>query len=318
MTRSPRASALALLLVWVALPPAASVAAQQHARLSWDPPKGRTGEPVTLRILLPLHEGEGQVVFPEHWDPGDAEPIDRSGEVHGRGASMRWRGAIRLLPLAPGQLQPEPLRLTVVSRDGGLRHVSLEVPPLQVEERSAEQAQPLGPSPPVEVERFDPRPLLALLGLLLTAAGAWWVWRKLTSRRAAPPRPVAATAPRLPPWSEALRHIARLRDELEAELEAGRGDAWVDRLSDVLRAYLGAHYAVPALEWTSEELRDALAARMPPEAHQQLTELLRWADRVKFAGAEPSLEGARDALRRAERIVRASAPRPHAEPGGPR
>ncbi len=305
-------SRIALLLALL-LP---GVSGAQEARLSWEPPQAHTGQPATLHIRLPLRRGEGRVVLPERWTPGEADVLERTGEVQGRGDRMRWEGAIRLLPLAPGTLEPEPLRLTIVSHDGSLRRLRLTVPPLPVSGLSAEDAEPLGPSSPRELERFDPRPLLALLGLLLTAAAAWWLWRRLTRRAPDPPPGALPSSPRPPPWSETLRQLSALRASLEEELHAGRGDAWVDRLSDVLRAYLGHRYGVPALERTTEEVLEELASRMPHEACRRLAELLHWADRVKFAGLVPAPQEAREALGEAEAIVGATAPR--AAPGGTR
>lgn len=104
---------------------------------------------------------------------------------------------------------------------------------------------------------------------------AWWVLR---SRPQAPLEPDA--------W--ALRELARLEGSaLPARSEYGR---YYDELTGIVRRYVSLRYAIRAEQQTSRELIDAARAHaeFPSEETDQLTSLLRLADLVKFAKAEPT------------------------------
>ena len=111
--------------------------------------------------------------------------------------------------------------------------------------------------------------------VVVVGGAAWWVLR---SRPQTPLEPDA--------W--ALRELARLESSaLPARSEYGR---YYDELTGIVRRYVSLRYAIRAEQQTSRELIDAARAHaeFPREETDQLKSLLRLADLVKFAKAEPT------------------------------
>ena len=121
---------------------------------------------------------------------------------------------------------------------------------------------------------------VAVLALLLVVA---WRVRKMRNR----PVPTAPEAPPVPLHQrviDALRAVEHQRLWQQGEVKAHHS-----AVTDLLRGYIEERYQVPALERTTDEL--ALALKLSPmsSAHrEQLTNLLRLADLVKFAKLSPA------------------------------
>ncbi len=276
----------------------------------WVPATTTTGKPVVLQVEVPLGETDADVRFSPDWRVPGSELLGFDAEVREQGGARTWRARWRLLPLAPGTLAPPPLPLHVVRADGSVERRELALPTLTVTALTDEDAKPLGPSPPRALERPDPRPLLALLGAVLALLAGGWLWRRLTRRRvSASAVPSEAARPRPSPEAEALARLATLQRDLPAAFADGRADEWVDRLSDVVRAYLGRRYGLAALELTTGELLQRLAPRLDAAALGTLQDLLQWADRIKFAGAAAGQAEAADALERSRQLVERLRPR---------
>lgn len=158
--------------------------------------------------------------------------------------------------------------------------------------------------------RGDWLPLLAKWGLpgllllaLLALAGLWW-WRRRRAALAPPPPPV-------PAHEEALTAL----DALAAADLPGKGEfhGYYLELSRVVRRYLTRRYGLPFEDWTSEEIRDALAGPRPRLrigeglADTTLADLER-GDLVKFARREPTRAECDEAMANARRLVRATRP----------
>ena len=148
-------------------------------------------------------------------------------------------------------------------------------------------------------------PVFLGVGLLVLAGLAFSFWRTRAARRApaSPPPPV-------PPHERAL---ARL-DELDGRQlwQSGEIKAFQSELTYILRAYLEERFDVPALESTTRELeRELQRRRLLGEAQRQdLAELLRLADTVKFAKAEPPADVHQRGLERVRAFVLATVPPP--------
>lgn len=109
-----------------------------------------------------------------------------------------------------------------------------------------------------------------------------WIQRRRRGRTAHAP-----TAPALP-LHEAM--LARL-DALEHRRlwQQGEVKAHHSALTDILRGYVEARLGVPALERTTDELMQALrVTALPAAQREQLANLLRLADLVKFAKLNPA------------------------------
>jgi Domain of unknown function (DUF4381) len=117
---------------------------------------------------------------------------------------------------------------------------------------------------------------LAALAVLALAALVWRRWRKR-----ARPAAADATAPLLPPDTEALQ----LLDALAADGDLDPKQFYF-RLSTIIRRYIERRFAIPAAEMTTEELLPRVD-RLPvePQLLQNLKTFCRAADPIKFAGA---------------------------------
>jgi hypothetical protein len=190
----------------------------------------------------------------------------------------------------PGDYPIAPLRVTL--SDGAETVVPgpvLRVRELTPEEEEAAQAfvPNAGPvDPPFRVwETWWGKALVAVATLaalvaLVMAGFAWWRRRKERALRAAPP---------VPPWETAY---ARLR-ALDARGLPGQGQSgpYYVELTSILRQYIEDRFTLHAPEETTPEfLSEAARSGALSQDHQRLlSELLRHADRVKFARYEPTV-----------------------------
>jgi hypothetical protein len=120
--------------------------------------------------------------------------------------------------------------------------------------------------------------LAALLG-----AAAWEAWRRWwKSRHPDHQWNLKPAEPPLPPEVVAERALAALA---ESKIwERGGHDVYYLRLTEILRAYLEARYAQPALAMTSVEVSRLVKTKEPDLKMSAIVrELLQRADLVKFA-----------------------------------
>lgn len=127
---------------------------------------------------------------------------------------------------------------------------------------------------------------LAALALAGAALALRFTLRRREEHRRSPPPP--------PAHEVALAELKEIRES--GLLEEGRVSEYTDRVSDVLRRYLEARYALPAPERTTEEFLDEVArAPVLDRARKRfLADYLAQCDLVKFAAADPGrreLEG---------------------------
>jgi hypothetical protein len=140
---------------------------------------------------------------------------------------------------------------------------------------------------------------IAAIVLALAAVALWLVLRK---------RPVVVLAPH--EWAHA--ELARI----EREALASRGDfgRYYDELTAVVRGYVSRRFAIPADRQTSREFVAAAQshAQFPSDETARLRELLRLADLVKFASAQPERAQCDAHLAQAREFVERTKPRPEA------
>ncbi len=90
--------------------------------------------------------------------------------------------------------------------------------------------------------------------------------------------------PQLTPHQEASATLHVLGSELPLQSDADVHADWADRLSDVMRRYVGKRLSIPALELTTEELMRAVPQDAFGRANSaKLWDVLQRADTVKFA-----------------------------------
>jgi hypothetical protein len=240
---------------------------------------------------------------------------------HGR---QRFVFRIDLLALEPGEHTIEPIPLRVVTRERVLGTVRTEAISIEVQSVLGNEpdAQPKPETAPVDVYEDDYTlawiggsfGVLLVLALLMFLLARWWM------RRA---KPLPPPPPPRPAWEVAMERLSLLRRELDDAASEGRLVAWIDRLSDGLREYLGDRYGFEGLESTTDEVLSRLHKAKPTGITvEQVAGILSDCDLVKFAKATPERERCIALLDAAEGIVRATTARlggvvvtdPHARP----
>ena len=133
---------------------------------------------------------------------------------------------------------------------------------------------------------------LIVLGLLVWLL-AWYIALYLRNRAAVPP-----PAPKIPPHIVANKALVELGHR--KLWQKGKFKAYYTALTSILRTYISGRWGVGALEMTTDEIIAALRdVEMPSASRTDLIAILRTADMVKFAKAEPEAEENEENLNRA-------------------
>lgn len=298
------------------------------------PARGQSGHALAVRLVI--EHGKGETVLPSGFqaqadstelkslesaglylpDPdGGAGPVLERKE-EGERATTTLTLSFVPLPKKPGRslvvVPPFPISVARASGDVLVvctkRHtVSIEDPIANVPSPSPKPNPP--PRPQTEVwTLLKNAVVIGGIALVVGALIAWLVTLWLRRPRPAPPPP-----PARPPWELAFEELYDLRHAgLVAE---GRFAEHFDRVSDIVRKYLGARFGFDGLESTTREAMFVLRRVTPPlEPLDSIESFLRQADLVKFAKTVPSAEDCELALTRAERIISSTLPEPRLEP----
>ncbi|MCA9603701.1 MAG: hypothetical protein KC417_16835 [Myxococcales bacterium] len=287
---------------------------------SVEPAKGiHVGDAITLKLHVKARKGDdvqlpkGQSFAPFELLQADVKPAPPKGD------SIEQTFELKLMAFEAGDLEIPAVRLRVLTHEGDLGFV--ETPPAAVHVASLIGNEPnAAPKPaPAPVRVIEDDYTLAyiggaLLGILLliglTLLGQrWWRSRRRAPLPAAPPRP---------PWDVALERLTSLQRNRASFFADGREVAWVDAVSDTLRAYLGARYGFEALESTTDEIL-AWTRKNAPRGMEigEISTFLGECDLVKFAKAVPDEALAETVVDMALRIVmrtRPAMPSPVATP----
>lgn len=144
----------------------------------------------------------------------------------------------------------------------------------------------------------------AIYGALIAIVLALVLWLVFTlvqryrARRAAFERP----APKLPPHVVANKALVELSHR--KLWQNGKFKQYYTALASILRVYISERWSVGALEMTTDEIISALLdVDMPVASRSDLVAVLRTADMVKFAKAEPEAEENEAAYTRAYYFV---------------
>lgn len=188
---------------------------------------------------------------------------------------------VMLVPASPGKASsPE----AVAHRKLSASKVQLEIVSSIGEAATLEDLKPLkGPYEIPLRSSWLGTTVLVVSILFILAAGVLFSrglaarWRTQTSgQKVRPPHEIAL---------EELKAIRQMR-----LLEEGRLSEYIDRVSDTLRRYIEARFALPAPERTTEEFLDEMARTpvLDRDRKRFLAEYLERCDLIKFAAAEPS------------------------------
>lgn len=142
---------------------------------------------------------------------------------------------------------------------------------------------------------------LILLGLLVWLL-AWYIARYMRNRAVVPP-----PAPKIPPHVVANKALVELGHR--KLWQKGKFKAYYTALTSILRTYISGRWDIGALEMTTDEIIAALRdVEMPSASRTDLIAILRTADMVKFAKAEPENEENEECLNRALYFVENTKP----------
>jgi hypothetical protein len=126
--------------------------------------------------------------------------------------------------------------------------------------------------------------ILAGLALVAIILGVIWYIRKRRKNE-----PVFRLKPRvvLSPQEKALQELEKLR--VKKLWQSGKLKEYYTELTDILRVYIEDNFRVPAMEQTTSEIMDTLAAlnEINQEPLSMLNQILSLADMVKFARGHP-------------------------------
>jgi hypothetical protein len=282
-----------------------------------------SGHALTLEVVV--EHGKGETVLPTGFrllsDSPQAKALEREGFAlpdpegaagpklerteQGERATTRVRISVVPLPAKPGrhQLLLPPLPIAVSRASGELLTVCTAPHPVLVEDPIANAPNPAprgNPAARRQLEIWTTAKHVTsavLIALVIGALAALLISRWMRRPKKLPPPP-----PPRPPWDVALEALHDIR-HAGLTLE-GRFAEVFDRVSDVLRRYLGDRYGYDGLESTTREALVALRQVSPGiEDLGGIEKFMRDADLVKFARLTPSEEECLDLLARAEGIV---------------
>ena len=308
------------------------------------PLRGQSGH--ALRIRLVIDHGKGETVLPSGFqvqadspelkalesaglylpDPdGGAGPLVTRKE-EGERATTTFDISFVPLPKKPGRsiVVVPPFPISMARASGDVMVVCTNRHEVSIEDPIANVPSPKPkPNPPARAQRevwTFLRNAVAVGGIALVVGALVAFLVTLWLRR---PRPAPPPPPARPPWETAFEELYDLRHAgLVAE---GRFAEHFDRVSDIVRKYLGARFGFDGLESTTREALYVLRRVTPRiEALDSIESFLRQADLVKFAKTVPSAEDCELALTRAERIISTTLPEvrvpaavaPSPQPGG--
>ena len=155
--------------------------------------------------------------------------------------------------------------------------------------------------PPVPIGRSSRWMMIVGVAVVCALAAAFFLARRLATRRTQPREPVA-TVPAMSPdqWLDEQFTV------LEG-MEVGSAHdlrEYIARLADVVREYLSRKARIPAPHRTTRHTLTVAGQRLPRETTRRLAQLLVAADQVKFAGKVPPADAARGHLATARALCR--------------
>ena len=292
------------------------------------PMRGLAGFALPLEVVV--EHGAGETVLPQgvalQTRGVEVDALSRAGfvvplpdggapprvEPMGAPGSGRTKVVLQLLalPKEPGrhQLELPPLPIAVARASGELVTLCTRPHSIVIEDPTASTPDAKPKSNPTPRRQREDWALARLLSGLLAVAvlaaiagalfGRWWKRR---------PKPIVPPPPPRPPWAIALAELEAVRRGTLIEEE--KLSEHVDRVSDIVRQYLGARFGFDGLEATSREVRRAVRNVKPPlPVLAEIDRLLDESDLVKFARVTPAPEDCRVLLELGETIVRATMP----------
>jgi hypothetical protein len=268
--------------------------------------KGETVLPTGFRLLSDSPEGKAleREGFALPDPTGSAGPkLERTEQ--GERATTKVKLSVVPLPAKPGrhELLLPPLPIAISRASGEILTVCTASHSVLVEDPIANTPNPApknNPAPRRQLEIWTAAKTVAIAGAIALIAGA--LGALLISRWLRRPKKLPPPPPPRPPWDVALEALHDIRHA--GLTREGRFAEVFDRVSDVLRRYLGDRYGYDGLESTTREALISLRETTPRiDDLPGIESFMRDADLVKFARLTPSEGECLDLLSRAESIV---------------
>jgi hypothetical protein len=294
------------------------------------PARGSSGHALTLVVTLP--HGPAETVLPTGFrfqtDSAEAKTLKEAGFIlpsaeGGAGPQVIrqeekgvTRSTVKLsfvsLPKEPGrhELTLPPLPITVARASGDLMTLCTQPHRIVVEDPTSSTPNPQPkPNPPPRSQREEWTFLKQALGVAAVAVLVGALLAFLIGRWLKRPRPVPPPPPPRPPWDVALEALHDLRHA--GLTREGRFAEHFDRVSDIVRRYLGDRYGFDGLECTTREMLTELRQTTPRiVVLDECERFLRQADLVKFARLTPTEPECTAAVADAELIIERTVPAP--------
>jgi hypothetical protein len=144
--------------------------------------------------------------------------------------------------------------------------------------------------------------ILVFVGVLVLLALAGYLLYRFLKRRGARSHPEAHVSPERPAHVAALEELANLRGK--KLWQQGRIKEYYSELTEILRRYFENRYGLMALEETTDEILVGLRElHLRPAVSDEIEEVLRRADLVKFAKHKPVMAEHEQTLKQACTIV---------------
>ena len=269
----------------------------------------RTGELIQIEISALAQLGDDVTIAEQPFAPFEVYKKQARVEAPHNG-TQRFVFKLELLAIEAGDKPIGAIDLRVVTKDNFVGTVKTQPVPYKVRSRIANEpnAQPKLETKPRPVLEDNYIPIYVLGGLAAAAliagltllAARYWKRRKVAAIPPPPPRP---------PWEIAVEQLANLRRRKQGMVDTGQGALFVDQLSDVVRAYLGARYAFEGLETTTDEMLMQLKNHgVSLGFTHEVAQFLGRCDLVKFAKVEPDLDEVDLLFSKAQDLVHFSEP----------
>lgn len=154
-----------------------------------------------------------------------------------------------------------------------------------------------------EVRDYVSYGAIALIVLGLVAWLLAWYIRRIVSRRAVIIKP----GPKIPPHVMAIKALGELKNR--KLWQNGKYKQYYTALTDILRVYISGRWGIGAMEMTTDEIIAALKdVHLALDNRTSLVAIMRTADMVKFAKAEPAAEENEDNYTKAYYFVENTKP----------
>ena len=126
--------------------------------------------------------------------------------------------------------------------------------------------------------------IIGILLVLLLAALAWYIWKRMRERKSL--IPFKKEEPKLPPHEQAIKEL----DEIKQQKlwQQGRSKEYYTLITETLRRYMVDRFGINAMEMTSDEILALIKQTTEAQSvYDNLRQILSLADFVKFAKMNP-------------------------------